>query len=212
MFQEIFDLESLIWKANKLQRLDITFSLPAESVVSIDDISAHCGEELELVLPRTKSESSLSEVILDPSAFKFSHTSRLIEISESLGGNIQPLSDQECPTLTSELTMLNPTTIRKYAAAYLSLTASKLSHPSSSNFITPHVPTTPHLLLSSSTSVLVTLVSLVVPPRMENIFSPILLPAALHDLPSGYSTRPRQFNGERGYSVEEHLGWFSDWV
>ena len=66
-FQEIFDLESLIRKANKLQRLDINFSLPAEGVVSIDDISEHCGEELEIVFPNAKSEFSLSEVVLEPS-------------------------------------------------------------------------------------------------------------------------------------------------
>ena len=45
-FQEIFDPKSLIRKGNKMQRLDMTFSLPAESVVSIDDISENCGEEL----------------------------------------------------------------------------------------------------------------------------------------------------------------------
>ena len=43
-FQEFFDLKSLIQKSNKLQRLDITFSLPAKSGVSIDHISEHCGE------------------------------------------------------------------------------------------------------------------------------------------------------------------------
>ena len=47
---------------------------------------------------------------------------------------------------------------------------------------------------------------------MENIFSPILLHAALHNLPLGYSQRIKQFNGERGYSAEEHLGWFLDWI
>ena len=50
------------------------------------------------------------------------------------------------------------------------------------------------------------------PPSMANIFTPILLPTALHDLPPGYSQRLRKFNGERGYSAEEHLGWFLDWV
>ena len=56
------------------------------------------------------------------------------------------------------------------------------------------------------------LVSPIVPPTMENIFSTILLPMTLHDLPPGYSTRLKQFNGERGYLAEEHLGWFLDSV
>ena len=47
---------------------------------------------------------------------------------------------------------------------------------------------------------------------MENRFSLIILPTTLHDLPHGYTQRLKQFNGERGYSIEEHLGWFLDWV
>ena len=47
---------------------------------------------------------------------------------------------------------------------------------------------------------------------MENRFAPLCLPAALHDLPLGYSQRLKQFNGERGYSAEEHLGRFLDWI
>ena len=43
-FQEIFDPESLIKKDNKMERLDIKLSLPAKYVVSINDISEHCGE------------------------------------------------------------------------------------------------------------------------------------------------------------------------
>ena len=47
---------------------------------------------------------------------------------------------------------------------------------------------------------------------MENRFTPILLPTALYDLASGFSQMLKQFNGERGYSAEEHLGWFLDSV
>ena len=71
----MFVLESQIQKSNKMKRLDGTFSLHVECDVSIDDISNHCGEELEMVLTRTKSKSSLSEVVLETSTFEFSHTS-----------------------------------------------------------------------------------------------------------------------------------------
>ena len=47
---------------------------------------------------------------------------------------------------------------------------------------------------------------------MENRFVPLQLLVFIHDLPLGYSQRLKQFNGERGYSAEEHLGWFSDWI
>ena len=70
-FQEILDPERLIRESNKMQRLERNFSLPAKGVVSINDISEHCGEELELVFPRSKSKSSLFEVVSDPSLFEF---------------------------------------------------------------------------------------------------------------------------------------------
>ena len=92
-FQEIFDPESLIWKANRLHRLEKTFSLPAEGVFSTHNISKHCGEELELALLKNKFESSLSEVILDTSSFEFSHTNWSLEISESVGGIFGSFSD-----------------------------------------------------------------------------------------------------------------------
>ena len=47
---------------------------------------------------------------------------------------------------------------------------------------------------------------------MANRFAALRLIVALHDLPLGYSHRLKQFNGERGYSAEEHLGWFLYWI
>jgi len=72
--QRVSEPERLIRTTNKLKRLvihplDRNFSLPFEGVVSIDDISKHGGDNFELILPRTKSESSLSEAFLDPSPF-----------------------------------------------------------------------------------------------------------------------------------------------
>ena len=49
-------------------------------------------------------------------------------------------------------------------------------------------------------------------PGMANRFAPLQLPANLHDLPQGYAQRIKLFNGERGYSAEEHRGWFEDWA
>ena len=46
---------------------------------------------------------------------------------------------------------------------------------------------------------------------MTNRFTPIRLPVVLHELPLGYSTRLRNFYGERGYLAEENMGWFSYW-
>jgi len=84
--QRVFDPESIIKTANKLKRLvlfplDRTFSLPSEGVVSIDDISEHGGQNFELIMPTTKSESNLFEAVLDPSPFEFSHTSWMPETS-----------------------------------------------------------------------------------------------------------------------------------
>ena len=47
---------------------------------------------------------------------------------------------------------------------------------------------------------------------MENRFVPLQLLVFIHDLPLGYSQRLKQFNGERGYSTEENLGWFLEWI
>ena len=70
-FQEVFDPESLIRRANKFQRLVRTLSLPIEVVVSVNDISEHCDEEFGIAFPRTKSESSLTEVVSNTSSFEF---------------------------------------------------------------------------------------------------------------------------------------------
>ena len=98
--QRFFDPESLIKTANKLKRL-VPFSLyrtssfPLEVAAFIDDISEHGGQNFDLILPRTKSESSLSEAVFDPSPFYFSRTSWLLETStfveESLSSSfVQP--------------------------------------------------------------------------------------------------------------------------
>ena len=84
--QRVFDPESLIRTANKIKRLVPfslyqTSSLPSEGTTSIDDISEHGGKNFDLNFPRTKSESSLSEVVFNPSPFDFLHTSWLLETS-----------------------------------------------------------------------------------------------------------------------------------
>jgi len=84
--QRVFDPERLIKTTNKLKRLvpcmlDRTASLPSEGIVFIDDVSEHDGQNFELVFPRTNSKSSLSETVINPSPFYFSHMSRLLETS-----------------------------------------------------------------------------------------------------------------------------------
>ena len=71
-FQDIFYQESLIQRVNKMQRLVKIFSFPTKGVVSINDKCEHCDEEFGIDFPRTKSESTLSEVVSDTYAFEFS--------------------------------------------------------------------------------------------------------------------------------------------
>ena len=60
---------------------------------------------------------------------------------------------------------------------------------SSSSFTTLHTPPVPCGSLISIPPVLIPLENSVIPPRMANRFTPLCLPAALNDLPSGYSQR-----------------------
>ena len=52
----------------------------------------------------------------------------------------------------------------------------------------------------------------VVAPANDKSFAPILLPNVIYVLPQGYAQKLKQFTRERGYSTEEHLGWFADWT
>lgn len=45
---------------------------------------------------------------------------------------------------------------------------------------------------------------------MANIFSPLALPANLHDLPQGYAQRLKQFGVERDITRQQHLDRFLD--
>ena len=100
-FQDIFDPNNLIQRANRLQRLSRTLSFPIQGVFSVNDISEHCNEEFGIAFPRTKSDSSLSEVVFDTSAFDFPCISWSSQTSEPLGMDFQHFPTPECPTLTS---------------------------------------------------------------------------------------------------------------
>jgi hypothetical protein len=51
------------------------------------------------------------------------------------------------------------------------------------------------------------------PPRaMASIFTPLIPPAQLHDLPHNYSQRIRLYDAEGNVSAEKHLDWFNDFV
>ena len=67
-------------------------------------------------------------------------------------------------------------------------------------------------MIPSITPASITLTNHVIIPEKDKTFSPILLPVVLHDLPWGHAKKLKQFKGERGYSAEEHLEWFSDWI
>ena len=94
------------------------------------------------------------------------------------------------------------------ASPFLSPTASNLNQPSSSNFTAPYIP---HNLPIYVPPILVPPVNPIVPPRMAR-YPPLNLPIVIYELPLLYAQRIRQFKGERGYSTEEQLEWFSDWT
>jgi hypothetical protein len=51
------------------------------------------------------------------------------------------------------------------------------------------------------------------PPRaMAARFTPLILPAQLHDLPQNYSQRIRLYDVEGSVSAQRHLDWFNDFV
>ena len=58
-----------------LQRLVRNISFHAEGAIVVSDISEHFNEEFGLTFPGTKSESSLSDLVFDTSAFDFPHIS-----------------------------------------------------------------------------------------------------------------------------------------
>ena len=74
-FQVIFDLKSLISRANRMQSLVINISFSIEGVIFLSDISKHYDEEFGLTFTRTKFESSVSDLVSDTSAFDFPHIS-----------------------------------------------------------------------------------------------------------------------------------------
>ena len=74
-FQEVFDPKILIQKANRLQRLVRNISFPTEGDISVSNIYENCSEEFGLTIPITKSESNLSELVFDTSAFDFPYIS-----------------------------------------------------------------------------------------------------------------------------------------
>jgi hypothetical protein len=51
------------------------------------------------------------------------------------------------------------------------------------------------------------------PPRiMATRFSPLVLPAQLHDLPQNYAQRIKSYDAEENISAQRHLDWFNDFV
>ena len=161
-FQEIFDPESLIRRANKLQRLVITLSLPTKGVVSVNDICEHCDEEFGLPFPRTKCESILSEVVYDTYAFDFSYIPWSPWTSEPIGRYLQHFPDPEFSLFSIEITAI--------------ISTSKFQQPTSYSFTTPHSSAVPHITpIVSITPPSVSLGNSCLPPRMANRFSPILL-------------------------------------
>ena len=84
-----------------------------------------------------------------------------------ISADIVHLSDQERSLITSELASVNSTIKEQSAAMTLSPTTSELRKPSSFGFTVVH--------------------GSAITPAKAKLFSPILLPAVLHDLPKGYA-------------------------
>jgi hypothetical protein len=47
---------------------------------------------------------------------------------------------------------------------------------------------------------------------MESRFSPLILPAQLHDLPQNYSQRIKLYDAEGNVSTQKPMDWFNDFV
>ena len=47
---------------------------------------------------------------------------------------------------------------------------------------------------------------------MEAIFSPLILPSQLHDLPQDYNLRIKLYDAEGSVSAQKHLDWFNDFI
>jgi hypothetical protein len=47
---------------------------------------------------------------------------------------------------------------------------------------------------------------------MATRFTPLILPAQLHDLPQNYSQRIRLYDAEGSVSAQRHLDWFNDFI
>lgn len=43
-------------------------------------------------------------------------------------------------------------------------------------------------------------------------YAPLVLPAILHDLPQGYSTRIKTFGSKEGITAEQHIDQFNDFI
>ena len=98
--------------------------------------------------------------------------------SESLGRDIQRLSDRECPLVPSQLVSWNSTATEQSAAISLCPTTIELTQPSSSSSATPR-----NTLILSTTPASTPLGSLVIAPTKAKRFAPLLLLDAIHDLP-----------------------------
>ena len=144
----------------------------------------------------------------DASDFDFPCISWSPHTSEPLGRDSLHLPDLDFLTSATDQSLLNSIAIRQSLVTPLSPTTSEQNQLPPPKFTTLHTPPTIHSLPIPLTPV--PLITPTTPLRMENKFDPIHLPVVLHDLPLGYSTRIRQFNGERGYLAREHLRWFSD--
>ena len=96
-FQEVFDPETLIQRENRLPRLVRILSFPADSAISVGNISEHCNKECGLSFPISKYESSLSDLASNTSAFDFPCISWSPWTSEPLGSGFLYLLDLESP-------------------------------------------------------------------------------------------------------------------
>ena len=47
---------------------------------------------------------------------------------------------------------------------------------------------------------------------MASMFTPLILPAQLHDLPKGYSQSIRTFSAEGYITTQQHLDKFNDFI
>lgn len=184
---------------------------------------------MELSLSRSKSESCISEVTLEPlniETHSISSESLSAKIDHELWFNFDKLQ-----SLADQLEITTEKAFIQYQLKYLATTSSSVSPPStsvtspkasvSSSFIPPpfvpyfHVQPIAVTLLPLLVSSSLPTQPIVVPPPPPAVmaqFAPLILPAQLSALPQNYGQRLPLFYGSAEITAQHHVDKLIDFI